>query len=71
MIFPKIRLHDLRHLHGSMLIKDGKSAVEVAERLRRIRLSFTFDVYGHVFSDYQEQDVVSILDFFPTSSSAD
>ncbi len=64
-LFPKIRLHDLRHLHASMLIQIGKSSVEVAERLGHTNPSFTVDTYGHIFREHQEEEEVSILDYLP------
>ncbi len=64
-LFPKIRLHDLRHLHASMLIQGGKSSMEVAERLGHTNPSFTVDTYGHIFREHQEEEEVSILDYLP------
>ena len=66
--FPTLRLHDLRHLHASMLITKAKrSAVEVAERLGHTNPSFTMDVYGHLFAEHHEEEEVSILDFLPST----
>lgn len=65
-IFPTLRLHDLRHLHASMLIcKANLSAVEVADRLGHTNPSFTMDVYGHLFAEHQPEEEVSILEFLP------
>lgn len=69
-LFPRIRLHDLRHLHASMLIKIGKTSVEVAERLGHAKPSFTVDTYGHIFREHQQEEAVSILDYLPTVNIA-
>jgi len=70
-LFPTLRLHDLRHLHASMLISKAKqSPVEVAERLGHTNPSFTMDVYGHMFAEHNEEEEVSILDFLPSMGGA-
>ena len=48
-----------------MLIKAGKTSVEVAERLGHTNPSFTVDTYGHIFREHQEEDETSILDYLP------
>ena len=66
----QIRLHDLRHLHASMLIVKGKkSPIEVADRLGHTNPSFTLDVYGHLFEEVQQEEAMSILEFLPQPSS--
>ena len=48
-LFPKVRLHDLRHTHVSQLIDDGASLRQVADRVGHSRPSFTLDRYSHLF----------------------
>lgn len=38
---PTIRFHDLRHTHGSLLIKDGIPVKVVSERLGHANIAFT------------------------------
>ncbi len=45
---PKIRLHDLRHTHASLLIKDGEPVKVVSERLGHANPAFTMTTYQHV-----------------------
>lgn len=45
---PKIRLHDARHTHASILFHEGESIVEVSGRLGHSRVSTTLDVYAHL-----------------------
>ena len=42
---PKIRLHDLRHSHVSLLINMGFSALEIAERMGHESVRITYQYY--------------------------
>jgi Phage integrase family len=44
----KIRLHDLRHTFGSLLIRSGASIVYVKEQLGHSSIQVTVDIYGHL-----------------------
>lgn len=50
----RIRIHDLRHSHVSLLIEMGFSAVAIAERLGHESSDVTFR-YAHLFSDKQSE----------------
>ena len=52
---PKIRLHDLRHTHGTLLIKEGVPVKVVSERLGHANPTFTIDTYQHVLPGMQAQ----------------
>lgn len=52
---PRIRVHDLRHSHASLLIELGFSALLVAERLGHENVSTTLDIYSHLFPSKQSQ----------------
>ena len=43
-----IRLHDLRHFHASLLLKQGVHLKVVQERLGHSNIAVTADVYSHV-----------------------
>jgi integrase len=47
---PRIRLHDLRHTHATLLIKDGEALKVVSERLGHANPAFTMATYQHVLS---------------------
>ena len=49
----RIRLHDLRHSHASLLIEMGFSALLVSERLGHENVSTTLDIYSHLFPSKQ------------------
>jgi integrase len=44
----KIRLHDLRHTFGSLLLEDGASIVYVKEQMGHSSTQVTVDTYGHL-----------------------
>jgi integrase len=44
----KIRLHDLRHTFGSLLIQGGASIVYVKEQMGHSSIQVTVDTYGHL-----------------------
>lgn len=50
---PVIRLHDLRHTHGTLLIKDGVPVKVVSERLGHANIAFTIETYQHVLPGMQ------------------
>ena len=45
---PRIRLHDLRHTHATLLLKDGEPLKVVSERLGHSNPAFTMTTYQHV-----------------------
>jgi integrase len=50
---PVIRLHDLRHTHGTLLISAGVPVKVVSERLGHATPAFTIDTYQHVLPGMQ------------------
>ena len=50
---PKITLHDLRHLHATLMLKNGENPKVVSERLGHSRIGITLDTYSHVLPDIQ------------------
>lgn len=44
---PRIRLHDLRHLHASLLLAEGVPVPEVAKRLGHASAQVTMSIYAH------------------------
>lgn len=50
---PRIRLHDLRHTHASLLLKAGIPVKVVSERLGHASVAFTMQVYQHVLPGMQ------------------
>lgn len=58
---PKIRLHDLRHSHASLLIHLGVPILLVSERLGHEDVQTTLRTYGHLYPN-TSQEAVKALD---------
>lgn len=43
----KLRLHDLRHTHATLMLKAGVHPKIVSERLGHATVAFTLDTYTH------------------------
>lgn len=50
---PAFRFHDLRHTHGSLLIKDGIPVKVVSERLGHANIAYTMQTYQHILPGMQ------------------
>ena len=50
-----MRLHDLRHLHASVLIQEGYDPLVISRRLGHSKPSMTMDIYGHLMPGRQRQ----------------
>ncbi len=51
----RIRVHDLRHSHASLLIELGYSPLLIAERLGHENIETTLQTYSHLYPDKQDQ----------------
>ena len=51
----RIRIHDLRHSHASLLVEMGFSPLEIANRLGHEKIETTLNTYSHLYPDKQEQ----------------
>lgn len=49
----RIRIHDIRHSHVSLLIDQGFTAAAIAERVGHKHISTTMNVYAHLFPNRQ------------------
>lgn len=49
----RIRIHDLRHSHASMLVELGFSPLEIADRLGHERIETTLNTYSHLYPNKQ------------------
>jgi len=52
---PPSRIHDMRHLHVSLLILAGVDSKTVSERAGHSSASFTLDRYAHVFREQRQR----------------
>lgn len=53
-MLQKIRFHDLRHTHATILLQLGEHPKIVSERLGHSKISITLDIYSHVIPDMQK-----------------
>jgi integrase len=51
----KIRLHDLRHSHASLLVEMNFSIKEIADRLGHEKVETTLNTYSHLYPNKQAQ----------------
>ena len=52
---PRIRLHDLRHTHATILLQQNVHPKVVSERLGHSSIAFTMTVYQHVMPGMQAE----------------
>jgi integrase len=52
---PAIRLHDLRHTHATILLRDRENVKVVSERLGHTSVTTTLRIYSHVMPGDQRQ----------------
>ena len=52
--FTAARLHDARHTHASLMLKQGVHPKIVQERLGHASIQITLDTYSHVAPGLQE-----------------
>lgn len=57
----KIRVHDIRHSHASMLMNLGTPIKQISERLGHENIETTLSTYAHLYKD-KEKETVQKLD---------
>ncbi|EDS78284.1 phage integrase [Clostridium botulinum C str. Eklund] len=57
---PKIRFHDLRHSHATLLLKAGVNAKIISKRLGHSTVAFTLDTYSHVSTKMQKEEMSKV-----------
>ncbi|RKF45300.1 integrase [Bacillus wiedmannii] len=57
---PKVRFHDLRHTHATLLLAKGVNVKVISERLGHSNIKITLDTYSHVLPTMQEDAVNKI-----------
>ncbi|MDY7046405.1 site-specific integrase [Virgibacillus sp. M23] len=60
----KIRFHDLRHTHASLLLKQGVNPKIVSERLGHANVRITLDTYSHLLPNLQKETVNNFSKMF-------
>jgi len=62
---PKLRLHDARHTHASLMIRKGINIKVIQERLRHTSVQTTLNIYSHVLPGMQEEAARLFDDYAP------
>lgn len=60
----RIRLHDLRHSHASLLIELGFSPLAIADRLGHEKMETTLNTYSHLFPHKRDEVADRLQDCF-------
>lgn len=63
----KIRIHDIRHSHASLLVEMGFTPLLIAERLGHEKIQTTLDTYSHLYPNKQSE-VANRLDELATKN---
>jgi len=64
---PRIRFHDLRHSHATVMLKSNIHPKIVSERLGHSRVALTMDTYSHIIPGMQEEAAAAIDAAFGTA----
>jgi integrase len=59
---PRVRLHDLRHLHVSLLVQRGVDPRTIADRIGHADATFTIRRYSHVFEHHRRLAAIPLTD---------
>lgn len=57
----KIRIHDIRHSHASLLIELGENILLISERLGHENVQTTLEIYGHLYPN-KDGEIAGRLD---------
>lgn len=60
----KIRLHDIRHSHASLLIELGFAPLAIADRLGHEKVETTLNTYSHLFPHKRDEVAEKLQDCF-------
>ncbi len=63
---PRVRFHDLRHAHATLMLLQGVHPKVVSERLGHSSIGITLDTYSHVLPGMQEEAAEAFDALFPT-----
>ena len=64
----KIRLHDLRHSHASLLINLGINILAISRRLGHDDIKTTLNIYGHLYHTTNDEIAAKIESLITTNA---
>jgi len=59
---PRVRFHDLRHSHATVLLTAGVHPKVAQERLGHSSISVTLDLYSHIVGSLQDEAALRVDD---------
>lgn len=66
----EVTFHKLRHTHCSILIYKGINIKYISKRLGHSSTRITYEVYGHILDELNEQETIKVNDIMSDVSSA-
>ena len=66
---PRIRFHDLRHSHATLMLRANVHPKIVSERLGHSKIAITLDTYSHVIPGMQQEAAAAIDAAFGTEKT--
>ena len=60
----RIRFHDLRHTHASLLLSNGVNIKVIQERLGHSTITLTMDTYSHLTKENEQEAVTKLTSIF-------
>lgn len=54
---PRIRIHDFRHSHASLLANEGINIQEISRRLGHSKIEITWNTYSHLYPREEERAI--------------
>jgi integrase len=66
---PRLRFHDLRHAHATLLLLQGVHPKIVSERLGHAGIGITLDTYSHVLPSMQGEAATAFDALFPAAEN--
>jgi integrase len=61
---PRVRFHDLRHAHATLMLAKGVHPKVVSERLGHASIGITLDTYSHVLPTLQQEAAAAFDELF-------
>lgn len=56
----RIRIHDLRHSHASVLINKNYSPALISKRLGHTNITTTLQIYAHLYPEREDDAVLDL-----------
>ena len=68
---PRVRFHDLRHIHATLALQAGVHPKVVSERLGHSTVAMTLDIYSHAIPALQQDAATTVADLVTGTAIAE